>query len=170
MKFIYFVVFVVVIVLCVLVVVLVVCVDGMEVGFVLFIYGVIIFNGYCSWKFIVLVQEVLLLDELCVVFGNLVVVQVYCDGMLLFFDGVVLVKLVWKYVLLFEFELVLILGVVIMVQFMVKDFRKYVVIGGWGFGCFINGKLVDEVQYCICFVCYQVWVKDYDWVFICWVF
>lgn len=132
---------------------------------VLLIYGVMILFGYWKWEMVVLVEEVVLFDELWVVFGNLVVICVFEQVMLLFLDGMIFVKFVYKCKQFDEFVFVMVLGQVMIVQVMVKDLCCYVVMGGWGFGCFINGVLVDFGQYQICFVCYQVWVKNYDYVF-----
>lgn len=48
---------------------------------------------------------------------------------------------------------------------MVKDAKKYAATGGWGFGRFINGKLVDLAQHQTCFACRQALVKNHDDVF-----
>ena len=49
-------------------------------------------------------------------------------------------------------------------QFMVKDSKKYVTTGGWGFGDFTNGKPGDEKLMRTCFACH-VPAKDHDFVF-----
>jgi Cytochrome P460 len=50
------------------------------------------------------------------------------------------------------------------VQFMVKDSKKYVATGGWGFSQFNDGKPVDAAGLGGCFACH-VPVKDRDFQF-----
>jgi hypothetical protein len=41
------------------------------------------------------------------------------------------------------------------IQFMVKDSKKYVVTGGWGFADFTNGRLAHEAVHQTCFACHE---------------
>jgi hypothetical protein len=47
---------------------------------------------------------------------------------------------------------------------MVKDSKRYAFTGGWGFGRFIAGMLVDVAQHKTCFPCHQANVKGHDFV------
>ena len=91
--------------------------------------------------------------------------KAYRDGTLPFPEGSVLAKLAWKYVPSAEFDGAFIPGHATTVQIMVKDSKKYISTGGWGFGRFINGKPVDEAQHETCFACHDAGAKGHDWVF-----
>ena len=47
---------------------------------------------------------------------------------------------------------------------MVKDSKKYVSTGGWGFAQFNNGKPAGEAEHKTCFACHAP-AKDQDFVF-----
>lgn len=51
------------------------------------------------------------------------------------------------------------------VQVRVKDSKRHVSTGGWGFGRFINGVPADEAQHQTCSACHAARVKDRDYVF-----
>jgi hypothetical protein len=55
-------------------------------------------------------------------------------------------------------------GSAVNVQFMVKDSKKYVTSGGWGFADFANGKPSSEALHKMCFPCHTP-AKDHDFVF-----
>jgi hypothetical protein len=129
------------------------------------IYGVTIPEGYRQWELIAVAQEAEPLNELRAVLGNAVAVEAYREGKLPFPDGTVLVKLAWEHVPSPEFEPASIPGTATTIQVMVKDSRRYVVSGGWGFGRFIDGKPVDEAQHRTCFACHEARVKGHDFVF-----
>jgi len=48
---------------------------------------------------------------------------------------------------------------------MVRDANKYATTGGWGFGRFIDGTPVDEMQHRTCVGCHEACVKGHDLVF-----
>lgn len=129
------------------------------------IFGVTLPEGYRQWELIAPAQEAAPLNELRAVLGNTTAVKAYRDGKLPFPEGTVLVKLAWKHVPSPEFESASIPGAATTVQVMVKDSKKYVATGGWGFGRFIDGEPADEAQHRTCFTCHQARVKDRDFVF-----
>ncbi len=47
-------------------------------------------------------------------------------------------------------------------QVMVKDVTRYPESGGWGFGRFVDGKPVDEVQHQTCSACHEERVRERD--------
>ena len=55
-------------------------------------------------------------------------------------------------------------GSAVNVQFMVKDSKKYVASGGWGYADFTNGKPGNEALHEKCFPCHLP-AKDRDYVF-----
>ena len=91
--------------------------------------------------------------------------QAYRDGTLPFPDGAILAKLAWKRVPSTEFSDAFVPGAVTTVQIMVKDAKRYASTAGWGFGRFIDGKPVDEVQHETCVPCHPANVKGHDLVF-----
>ena len=103
--------------------------------------------------------------ELGAVVGNDRAVAAYRDGTLPFPDGTVLVKLAWERMPSAEFESATVPGRATTVQVMVKDAKRYAATGGWGFGRFIDGQPVDEVQHQTCFACHEARVRNHDFVF-----
>jgi hypothetical protein len=56
-------------------------------------------------------------------------------------------------------------GTMILITFMVKDSKKYVATGGWGYSSFDqNGKPSDDAGMKACFPCHQA-VKERDFIF-----
>ena len=80
-------------------------------------------------------------------------------------DGTILVKLAWKHVPVEGLEGAFVTGSATTVQVMVKDTKRYASTGGWGFGRFIDGMPVDEMQHRTCVPCHEAHVKDHDLVF-----
>jgi hypothetical protein len=128
------------------------------------IFGVTIPAGYRQWELVAVAHEAGL-DELRGILGNALALQAYRDGTLPFPDGTILAKLAWKHVPSSEFDGAFVPGAATTVQIMVKDSKKYVSTGGWGFGRFIDGKPVDEAQHKTCVPCHQANVKGHDLVF-----
>ena len=58
----------------------------------------------------------------------------------------------------------MVVGSRVNMQVMVKDSKKYVATGGWGFGDFKHGKPGDEALHKTCFSCHEP-AKDRDFVF-----
>jgi hypothetical protein len=130
------------------------------------IFGVKIPDGYRKWE-LVSVSEAPDKNELKAIFGNGVSMKAYQDGSLPFPDGSTLVKLTWKREPLDGFDGAFVPGPATMVQVMVKDSKKYVATGGWGFGRFVDGKAVDAAQHQTCFACHSrnKTVREQDFVF-----
>lgn len=128
------------------------------------IFGVTIPDGYRDWKMIAVAHEEGL-DELRGVLGNDVAVKAYQQGSLPFPDGTILVKLAWKHVPVEGLDGAYVTGSATTVQVMVKDSKKYASTGGWGFGRFIDGMPVDEMQHRTCLPCHEANVRDHDLVF-----
>jgi hypothetical protein len=128
------------------------------------IFGVTIPDGYRDWKMIAVAHEAGL-DELRGVVGNDVAVKAYEQSTLPFPDGTILVKLAWKHVPVEGLEGAFVTGSATTVQVMVKDTKRYASTGGWGFGRFIDGMPVDEMQHRTCVPCHEAHVKDHDLVF-----
>ncbi|MDB5489486.1 MAG: cytochrome [Reyranella sp.] len=129
------------------------------------IYGVAVPDAYRKWELIAPAQEGEPLNELRVVVGNEIAIEAYRAGTLPFPDGTILVKLAWQQVQSPDFEPATVPGRATTVQVMVKDSKKYPRTGGWGFGRFINGEPVDEIQHRTCFDCHEARVKGHDFVF-----
>jgi hypothetical protein len=108
--------------------------------------------------------------------GNDIAINAYREGKLPFPDGAIVAALHWNEVSSPENDKVLAKGFPgagiqsfipssgVNVQFMVKDSKKYVATGGWGFGDFTNGKPGDVKLTNTCFACH-VPAKDNDFVF-----
>lgn len=129
------------------------------------IYGVTVPIGYRQWQFIAPAQEADPLNELRAVLGNSKAINAYQEGTVPFPEGTVLAKLAWKRIQSTEFESAFIPGAPTTVQIMVKDSKKYLATGGWGFGRFVDGKPADEAQHQTCFACHEALVKNHDFVF-----
>jgi cytochrome P460 len=129
------------------------------------IFGVTIPPGYKQWELIAPAEEAAPLDELRAVVGNQTAIDAYQAGRLPFPDGTILVKRAWKRKQSPQFASATIPGAATTVQVMVKDSRKYAATGGWGFGRFVDGKLVDEAQHRTCWGCHEARAKSRDYVF-----
>jgi hypothetical protein len=129
------------------------------------IFGVRIPDGYRQWALIAPSHEAGGFNELRGILGNPVAVTAYREGTLPFPDGAALAKLAWTREPSSEFPGAFVPGHATTVQIMVKDSKRYVSTGGWGFGRFIDGKAVDRAQHETCFTCHQANVKNHDFVF-----
>jgi hypothetical protein len=134
------------------------------------IYGVTLPAQYRQWELIAPSHEAIL-DELRGILGNDLAMEAYRAGALPFPDGTMLAKVAWKHVpsaqdddALGKFQ-AFVPERATTVQTMVKDSKKYLSTGGWGFGRFINGKPVDEAQHKTCFPCHSAFAKEHDFVF-----
>jgi len=128
------------------------------------VYGVTIPAGYRQWTMIAPSHEAGF-DELRVILGNGLATGAYRNATLPFPDGTILVKLAWKHVPLADIAGAFVPGRATTVQIMVKDSKRYVDTGGWGFGRFITGEPVDEAQHRTCFACHEANVHGHDYVF-----
>jgi hypothetical protein len=129
------------------------------------LFGVTIPDGYRQWELIAPALEAAPLDELRVVLGNSLAIKAYRQTTFPFPNGTILVKLAWKRVPSPAFDPASIPGPATTVQIMVKDARKYVGTGGWGFGRFVNGTPADAAQHQTCFPCHEARAKGHDFVF-----
>ncbi|MGA9542015.1 MAG: cytochrome P460 family protein [Candidatus Sulfotelmatobacter sp.] len=135
------------------------------------IFGIKIPPGYRDWKLISVAHEAGNLNDLRALLGNDVAIKAYRDGKLPFPDGTIIARLAWSYVPSEENNKVFgraqsfVAGPPTNVQFIVKDSRKYVATGGWGFAQFSrDGKPADEALLKTCFPCHEP-VKARDYVF-----
>lgn len=129
------------------------------------IFGVTIPEGYRNWQVISVSHRTDNKDELRAILGNDLVMKAYRGKTLPFPDGSIIAKLAWKREPMKEFAGAWVPGVAPRIEFMVKDSKKYVSTGGWGFGRFVDGKPAAEADHKTCFPCHQANVKDHDFVF-----
>ena len=125
--------------------------------------------GYRDWRLISVAHEEGNLNDLRAILGNDIAIKAYREGKLPFPDGTIIARLAWSYVPSEENNKVFgrpqsfVAGAATNVQFMVKDSKKYMSTGGWGFAQFNDGKPAD-VAVQDCFSCH-VPVKARDFVF-----
>jgi hypothetical protein len=139
------------------------------------IYGVTIPPGYRDWKMIA-VDHLLAgkADQLRAQLGNEIVIEAFKQEKLPFPDGTIIVALHWNRVLSEDNNKVLagpfpgaqsfVVGSPVNMQVMVKDSKKYVATGGWGFGDFEDGKPAAQAVHRTCFPCHEP-AKGRDVVF-----
>jgi hypothetical protein len=135
------------------------------------IFGVKMPPGYRDWRLISVAREEGNLDDLRAILGNDVAIKAYREGQLPYPDGTIIARLAWSYVpseennKAFGRRQSFVAGPPKNgVQFMVKDSRKYVATGGWGFAQFNDGKPADETVHHTCFSCHEP-AKARDFVF-----
>lgn len=134
------------------------------------IYGIKIPPGYRDWRLISVAHEEGNLNDLRAVLGNDVAIKAYREGNLPFPDGTIIARLAWSYVPSEENNKVFgrpqsfVAGPPTTIQLMVKDSRKYVATGGWGFAQFKDGNPADQAVHKTCFPCHEPF-KDRDLVF-----
>jgi len=143
------------------------------------IYGVTIPAGYRDWHLISvkrLTGAEGKLKQLRAELGNDIAMMAYREGRLPFPDGTMIAALHWNedssdadnQVLADGFPGLglesTFAGSAVNVQFMVKDSKKYVASGGWGFADFTNGKPGNEKLHQTCFPCHRP-ANDRDFVF-----
>jgi hypothetical protein len=139
------------------------------------IYAMTIPPGYRDWKMIAVAQlKTDKVDQMRVQFGNEIAIKAYKEGKLPFPDGAIIVALHWTRVSSEQNNKVLagpfpgaqsfVVGSPVNMQVMVKDSKKYVATGGWGFGDFTDGKPANEAVHKACFSCHEP-AKDRDFVF-----
>ena len=104
------------------------------------IFGIKIPPGYRDWKLISVAHEEGSLNDLRAILGNDVAIAASREGKLPFPDGTIFARLAWSYDPLEESAKAFGRPQSFVagppkngVQFMVKDSRKYVSTGGWGF-------------------------------------
>jgi hypothetical protein len=125
--------------------------------------------GYRDWKLISVAHEEGNLNDLRAILGNDVATKAYREGKLPFPDGTIIARLAWSYVPSEENNKVFgrpqsfVAGPPTNVQFMVKDSKKYISTGGWGYAQFNDGKPANVTAQA-CFSCHEP-VKARDFVF-----
>lgn len=111
------------------------------------------------------------LDDIRAVLGNDKAIKAYREGKLPFPEGTIIARLAWSFDPSEENNKAF--GRVQSfvaghpkngVQFMVKDSKKYVATGGWGFAHFNDGKPADAAFLQSCFPCHQA-IQSRDLVF-----
>ena len=127
--------------------------------------------GYREWRFISVAHEEGNLNSFASVLGNDIAISAYRESKLPFPDGAIIAALHYRFVpspennKAFGRDQSFVAGAPTNVQFMVKDSKKYVATGGWGFGHFnADGRPIDEAFMKTCFPCRQK-IRERDLVF-----
>jgi hypothetical protein len=137
------------------------------------VFDVTIPEGYRDWKLVSVAHEEGNLNDIRAILGNDVAIKAYRDGTLPFPDGAIIARIAWRYVPSDENNKVFGRAQSFVageappwyLQFMVKDSKKYVATGGWGFAQFDKDrKPAGEAMLTPCFPCH-VPVKTRDYVF-----
>ena len=130
-------------------------------------------SGYRDWKVVSVAHEAGELNDIRAVLGNDIAVKAYRESKLPFPEGAIVGRIAWSYVSsdennkAFGRDQSFVAGspTDFYLQFMVKDSKKYVATGGWGYSSFDkDGKPTDEAAMKKCFPCHQA-VKNRDFVF-----
>jgi hypothetical protein len=127
-------------------------------------------HGYRDWKWISSAHEAGKLNSLGAVLGNDVAFDAFREGKLPYPDGSIIAALHYRNVpseknnKIFGQAQSFVPGAPTNIQFMVKDSKKYVATGGWGFGHFADGKPGDAAFMKSCFPCHEK-TKATDLVF-----
>ena len=141
------------------------------------IYGIKIPEGYRNWQ-LVSVNHLTggNLKQVRAQLGNDIAIKAFREGKLPFPNGAIIAALHWNEASSDENGKVLasgfpgaglqssVAGPGVNIQFMVKDSKKYLASGGWGYADFTNGKPGDQALHEKCFPCH-VPAKDHDYVF-----
>jgi hypothetical protein len=133
--------------------------------------------GYRDWKLISVAHEEGNLTDIRAILGNHIAVKAYREGTLPMPEGAIIARIAWSYeeseennkafapFLKQGFQRSFVAGHPTNgVQFMVKDSKKYVATGGWGYAHFNDGKPAGESFMQSCFPCHQA-IKSRDYVF-----
>jgi hypothetical protein len=126
--------------------------------------------GYRDWRLISVAHEEGNLNSFAAVLGNDIAIKAYREGTLPFPDGAIIAALHYGHTPSEENNKVFgrsqsfVPGAPTNIQFMVKDSKKYVKTGGWGFAHFKDGKPGDEAFMNTCFPCHNQ-VQGRDLVF-----
>jgi hypothetical protein len=133
-------------------------------------YEIKIPAGYRDWRLISVAHEAGNLNDIRAILGNDVAIKAYREEELRFPDGTIIARLAWKYVpseennKAFGREQSFVAGSPTNVQFMVKDSKRYLATGGWGFVQFTNGNPLNEAEPRTCFSCHEP-AKAQDFIF-----
>jgi Cytochrome P460 len=129
--------------------------------------------GYRDWRLISVAHEAGDLNDIRAILGNDIAIKAYREDKLPFPEGAIIARIAWSYIPSEENNKVFGRAQSFVpgsapewhLQFMVKDSKKYVATGGWGFAQFDkNGKPADQVRLKTCFPCHEA-IKARDRVF-----
>ena len=134
--------------------------------------------GYRDWKLISIAHEEGNLTDIRAILGNDIAIKAFREGTLPLPDGSIIARIAWSHDASEEndnaFVPFLKPGGVQQsfvaghptngVQFMVKDSKKYVQTGGWGYAHFNDGKPANAIFMQSCYPCHQA-IKSRDFVF-----
>lgn len=136
------------------------------------IFGVDVPAGYRDWRLISVAHEAGDLDDLRAVLGNDIAIRAFREGIRPFPDGTVIARLAWKHVpsqennAAFGREQSFVPGASTNLQISVKDTKKYIETGGWGYGQFEGGRANrSEALMKTCFPCHTQTKAAEDLVF-----
>jgi cytochrome P460 len=115
--------------------------------------------GYRDWKVVSVAHEAGDLNDIRAILGNDIAIKAYREGKLPFPEGAIIGRIAWSYVSseennkTFGHDQSFVAGspTDAYLQFMVKDSKKYVATGGWGYSSFgKDGKstAVADMQSC----------------------
>ena len=128
-------------------------------------------TGYRDWRLISVAHEAGELNDIRAILGNDKAIRAFREGQLPFPDGTIIARVAWDYVAsdennkTFGSDQSFVAGAPKNgVQFMVRDAKKYVATGGWGYGQFDEGRPADETVLKTCFPCHEQ-IKARDFVF-----
>src|SRR5574341_1098074 len=128
---------------------------------------------YRDWRLISVAREEGELNDIRAILGNDMAIKAYREGKLPFPDGTIIVRIAWSYDASEENNKVFGRSQSFVpgsptdwyLQFMVKDSRRYLSTGGWGFAQFnTDGTPADEAVHTTCFSCHEP-AKARDFVF-----
>ena len=153
-------------------------VSGQSGGEAAPIYGIKLPQGYRDWRLISVKHLTGAggLRQLRAQLGNDIAIRAFRDGKLPFPDGAIIAALHWNEASSDADNKVLasgfpgadlessFAGSAVNVQFMVKDSKKYIASGGWGYADFTNGHPGNEALHEKCFPCHEPG-KAHDYVF-----
>lgn len=125
------------------------------------VYGVKLPKDYRDWKLVSVAHEAGKNNDIRAILGNEIAVKAFREGKRPFPDGAVLVRLAWRFQSsprndsVFPAPQSFVAGDPVNVQVSVKDSKRYVASGGWGYGQFENGAAnQDPVLTRACFTCH----------------
>lgn len=126
------------------------------------IFGVKLPEGYRDWKLISVAQENGMNNDIRAILGNEIAVKAFRDGKRPFPDGSIIVRLAWRYQssprndAVFPAPQSFVAGPPTNVQVSVKDSKRYLATGGWGYGQFEGGlPNRDPAVAQACFACHK---------------
>ncbi len=130
-------------------------------------------RGYRDWRLVSVAHEEGDLKDIRAILGNDIAIKTYREGKLPFPEGAIIARIAWNHVpseennKVFGRDQSFVAGAEPpwYLQFMVKDSKKYVATGGWGYAQFDkDGNPPPDSDLKKCFPCHQA-IKDRDFVF-----